>query len=79
VKVSLDRLLAQAKLPWAKNDDGSYSGAPQNGSQSATAKKVCRTLISAVPRVEWIDEFNSRQCKTVLQILGEQMTDASPL
>jgi hypothetical protein len=32
-----------------------------------------------VPCVEWIDEFNSRQCKTVLQILGEQMTDASPL
>jgi hypothetical protein len=30
MKVSLDRVLAQAKLPWAKNDDGSYRGAPSS-------------------------------------------------
>jgi hypothetical protein len=32
-----------------------------------------------VRRVEWIDESNSRQFKAILQVLGDQMTNAGPL
>ena len=86
MKVSLDRVLAQAKLPWAKNDDGSYSGAPASKTGSATAKGEValssrrQDLIDQpiVHCFERIDKSNSRQFKAILEVLGKQMANAGP-
>src|SRR5262249_27741169 len=87
VKVSLNRLLAQAKLPWGRTKMGATAMRRKMGRNQLQQKRCAefssrrQDLIDqlVVPCVEWIDEFNSPQCKTVLQILGEQMTDTGPL
>jgi hypothetical protein len=75
----------KAKLPWAKNDNGSYSGAPASKmghSKRWAALSSRRQDLIDQPIVrcfERIDKSNTRQFKAILEVLGKQMANTGPL
>jgi hypothetical protein len=60
--------------------DGAGLNHPSSGLEEALSSRWQDLIDQPIVRcVEWIDESNSCQFKAILQVLGDQMTNAGPL